>query len=131
SARFAFLRKFTERQRDALLLALAPHRELHIRTRSHCTDLIGEITGILNRSAIDGSDDIAREDASFGGGAICLRLGDERAFGSFYSEALGGVGRDPLGLPAGPAPADPALRRAPLRLGRREHGEAPSREDWG
>src|SRR5262249_48456998 len=85
--RFAFLRKFTDRQRDALLFALAPYRELHGRTGSHCTDLLGEITRVLDRIAVDGSDDIAREHPGFGGGAVRLRLGGRRGLGFFYSEA--------------------------------------------
>src|SRR5215470_1373119 len=108
-AGFAFLRQFTERQRDALLLALAPHRELDARAGIHRADLLGEITGILDRMAVDDSDDIPREDAGFGGGAVRLWLGDQRTFGSIHPEVFGNVGSDRLNLHAEPAAADHAL----------------------
>src|SRR5262249_41378745 len=93
----------------ALLLALAPHREFHARTGSHRADLLGEITGILDRLAVDGSDNIARENASLRGGATCLGLGDQRAFGSLHAEAFGDVGSDRLNLHPDPAAFDHAL----------------------
>src|SRR5262245_20147421 len=108
-ARFPLLRQFTDRERDALLLTLAPHGKLHVRTRSHGADLPGEITGILDGVTVDGGDHIAGEDAGFRGGAVRLRLGDERAFGSFHAEALGDVGGDRLNLHAEPTAADHAL----------------------
>jgi hypothetical protein len=64
---------------------------------------------VLDRMRVQGRDDIAGDNASFGRGAICLRLGDKRTLSSLEAETLCNVGSDRLNLNADPAAADKSL----------------------
>src|SRR5215470_10682375 len=101
----ALLRHLAERQRDALLRTLAPDRDIHRSAGCQTADLYGEVTGILDWIAVDGSDDIARLDADLGGGTIRHWFGNQRAFALLHAEAFGDGGGDRLNLDANPAAA--------------------------
>ena len=136
----ALVRQFAERERDGLVLALAPDRELHRSARRKRADLLGEIAGILHGIAVDRGDHVAGEDPGLGGRTVRLRLGDQRALRRLEAEVLGDLGRDRLNLHADPTAGDAALvlelgDDRLHRLGRDREGDADRpagrREDRG
>src|SRR5204862_7322851 len=79
-AGLALLRQLAERQRHGLLGALTDDAELDGRAGRDRADLLGQIAGVLDRRAVDTVDHVAGLDAGFGGRAVGLRLGHQRAF---------------------------------------------------
>src|SRR5262249_37489171 len=64
---------------------------------------------VLDHMPVQGRDDIAGDNASFGRGALCLWLGDKRTLSSLEAETVCNVGGDRLNLNADPAAADKSL----------------------
>ena len=61
-ARLTLVRQFAERDGEALLLAFAPYREFRGGTRRHAADLPGEVSGVVDRSAVDRRDPVTGHD---------------------------------------------------------------------
>src|SRR6516225_5509398 len=108
-ARLTLVRQFTECDGEGLLLALAPYRQFRGGAWRHAADLPGEVSGVFDRGAVDRRDHVPGHDAGFGGRAIRLRLGDQRALRGLETEIVGDFGGDGLDLHADPAAADLAV----------------------
>src|SRR6516162_7006734 len=108
-ARLTLVRQFTECDGEGLLLALAPYRQFRGGAWRHAADLPGEVSGVFDRGAVDRRDHVTGHDAGFGGRAIRLRLGDQRALRGLETEIVGDFGGDGLDLHADPAAADLAV----------------------
>src|SRR5262249_31404351 len=95
-----------ERHRERLLLTVTPHRQFRGRAGGHAADLLGEISGVFHRGAVDRSDDVAGLDARLRGRTIRLRLGDQRALRRLQTKIVGDLRSDGLDLHADPAAGD-------------------------
>jgi hypothetical protein len=83
-----FGRQGAEFDLDRFALAIAPDSDLDGLARIHGGDLLGEITRILNRVAIDRGDHVTGLDARLGCGSVVLRRGDQRALGFGKTQAI-------------------------------------------
>ena len=54
-------------------------RQLHRSLRSHRSDLLGEIAGVLDFLAVNGGDDVTSLDTGLLRRTVRLRLGNQRA----------------------------------------------------
>src|SRR5262249_47897307 len=104
--RFTLVGQLTERHRERLLLTVTPHRQFRGRAGGHAADLLGEISGVFHRGAVDRSDDVAGLDARLRGRTIRLRLGDQRALRRLQPKIVGDLRSDGLDLHADPAAGD-------------------------
>src|SRR5215470_4942933 len=107
--RLALVGQFTERDGEGLLLAFAPHGQFRGAARCHAADLLGEVSGVFDRVAIDRRDHVTGHDASLSGRTVRLRVGDQRTVGWLETEIVGDFGGDGLDLHANPAAADLAV----------------------
>src|SRR5215467_11956273 len=107
--RLALVRQFTERDGEGLLLAFAPYRQFRGAARCHAADLLGEVSGVFDRVAIDRRDHITGHDAGLSGRTVRLRVSDQRTVGCLETEIVGDFGGDGLDLHADPAAADLAV----------------------
>src|SRR6516165_5184063 len=107
--RLALVGQFTKRDGEGLLLAFAPHGQFRGAARCHAADLLGEVSGVFDRVAIDRGDHVTGHDAGLSGRTVRLRVGDERTVGCLETEIVGDFGGDGLDLHADPAAADLAV----------------------
>src|SRR5256884_311936 len=90
------LLQFRDPDVDALLLAVAPHRQGGIRARPHRGYGPGELAVALDRVPADTEDDIPRGDSRVGRRAVLLHRGHQCAVRPLESEGLGELRVDVL-----------------------------------
>src|SRR6516164_10980780 len=103
---FTLIGQLAENDREALLRALAPNRQVGRGAGSHRADLPGKIPGVPDRRTVDRGDHIARFDAGLGSRPICLRIGNQRTFGFLEANAVRNLGGHRLNLNTDPTTGD-------------------------